>query len=104
MELIDVKEIVANVITALERGDFTHAAVTKSVEFFSSLTKDGTMTCGQSWGFDPNLLASDQIQSSPTLTALKNLGVRMDANIQRVETLRDWGIMYNKAHGFGLRR
>lgn len=104
MELIDVKEIVANVITALEGGDFTHAAVTKSVEFFSSLTKDGTMTCGQSWGFDPNLLASDQIQSSPTLTALKNLGVRMDANIQTVETLRDQGIMANRPYFLGLRR
>ena len=47
------------------------------------------MTCGESWGFDTKLLASDKIQSSPTLTALKNLGAEMDANIRKAEAFRD---------------
>jgi hypothetical protein len=89
LELIEVKDIVASTARALEVGDFTHPVITKLGEFFSSLTKDGTMTCGQSWGFDTNRLASGQIQSGPTLTAIRNLEVRMDANIQIVETLRD---------------
>jgi len=104
MQLIDVKEIVANVTIALDNGDHMHAAVAKSVEFFSSLTKDGTMTCSESWGFDTKLLASDKIQSSPTLTALKNLGAEMDANIRKASAFRDSGIMYNKEHFFDLRR